>query len=154
MDKDKVISWDGEERVSYDKNAGWYVGLIGVGVALVLVSVLLQWWTFTAVVILSVVALMLYSIRPPRKVKYVLDQKGFMEGEKRYEFAEFKSFGISKTENNYSIVLTPKKRFSLQVRVFFAEKDGERIVDGFGMHLPMAEVKMDILDKIVDFLRI
>jgi hypothetical protein len=38
--------------------------------------------------------------------------------------------------------------------VYFPEAEGEQIVDFFGERLPMEEVKLDFLDKLVRWLRI
>ena len=38
--------------------------------------------------------------------------------------------------------------------VFFPETEGEQIVDFFGERLPMEEVKLDLIDKLVRWLRI
>lgn len=150
----KEVTWQAQEYVTQEKNGGWYVGLVVVGLGLVALSIWLQWWSFTALIVLSVVALMLYSVRPPRKLNYTITDKGLKEGDKLYKFSEYKSFGVLKDGNNYAIVLTPKKRFYPAVTVYFPETNGEAIVDGFGMRLPMAEVKLDVLDKLVRILRI
>ena len=48
----------------------------------------------------------------------------------------------------------PSCYVALCVKVYFPEGSGEAIVDHLGAHLPMEEVKLDLLDKIVNFLRI
>jgi len=149
-----IVSWEAEEYLQKDKNAGWYVGLVIVTVVLVAVSILLQWWTFTALIVLSAIALAIYSARPPRKLKYSLSNKGLTEGEKLYSYDDYKSFGILEDDGNYAIVLCPKKRFAARVTVYFPEQNGEAIVDAFGVRLPMEDVKMDFLDKMVKWLRI
>ena len=57
-------------------------------------------------------------------------------------------------DGHYAIVLTPRKRFSPRTWVYFPEAQGEQIVDAFGARLPMEEVKLDFIDKIVRALRI
>ena len=71
-----------------------------------------------------------------------------------YVFSDFRSFGVLNEDNHYSIVLIPKKRFAPRVTVYFPETEGEQIVDVFGARLPMEPVKLDLLDKLVRFLRI
>lgn len=154
MAKADVISWEAEEYIVRDKNAWWYVGLVAVGLILSGVAILFQAWTFLAVIILSVVALIVYAMRPPRMLHYTLTQKGLSEGERLYEYGEFKSFGILREGNHFAIVLIPRKRFSPRVTVYFPESEGEAIVDAFGARLPMEEVKLDMLDKLIKFLRI
>lgn len=153
--KDAVIEWDGQEYVAHDKKVGWYVGLIVVGLLLVALSIVLKSWTFTALVVVSVAALMVYSLRPPRKIHYVLSKNGLKEGSVReYKFEDYKSFGILQDNQKFAIVLRPKKRFAASVTVFFPEAQGEEIVDMFGLRLPMEEVHLDFIDKIIKFLRI
>ncbi len=149
-----IITWEAEEYIVRDKTAWWYVGLAIVGIVLAGISVLFQWWSFLVVVVLSIVALLIYTMRPPRVLRYSLNNKGISEGDHLYEYSEFKSFGILNENGHFAIVLTPRKRFSPQVTVYFPQAQGEEIVDAFGARLPMEEVRLDLLDKLIKFLRI
>lgn len=149
-----AINWEAEEYIVREKTSWWYVGLIVVGLVLSGVAILLQAWTFLAVIVLSVVALIVYAMRPPRMLRYSLTNKGLSEGDRLYSYDDFKAFGILREGNHFAIVLTPRKRFSPRVTVFFPEAQGEAIVDAFGARLPMEEVKLDMLDKLIKFLRI
>ena len=153
-DAETIVNWEAQEYVARDKNAGWYVGLAVVGLGFAALAVWLQQWTFLALVVVSIVAIVVYSARPPRMLHYSLSSKGLSEGNRLYDFGQFKSFGIFRDDKRFSIVLTPRKRFSPRVTVYFPESQGEQIVDMFGARLPMEEVKMDLLDKLVRFLRI
>ena len=150
----EIVNWEAEEYLQRDKKVGWYVGFFIVVLALVALSVVLKWWTFTALVALSAVALIIYSVRPPRKLHYSLTGKGLSEGNNLYSYDEFKSFGVLQDGEHFAILLTPRKRFSPRVTVYFPAESGEKIVDAFGMRLPMEEVKLDFLDRIVRMLRI
>ena len=154
MSGKEIVNWQAKEYIQREKNVGWYVGLVVVSLGLIALSVFLQWWTFTALVVLSAVCLVIYSVRPPRELHYSLSNKGLSEGNRLYDYAEYKSFGVLKEGANFAIVLTPRKRFSPRVTVYFPEERGEEIVDAFGARLPMEEVKRDFLDKLVNFLRI
>ncbi len=147
-------SWETEEYIVRDRNTWWYIGLFAVGIALSALAVVLKWWTFLVLVILSVVAILVSTFRPPRKIKYTLNKEGLVEGDKLHKYEEFRAFGILKEGPHFSAVLIPKKRFGLSVKVYFKEGNGEAIVDALGARLPMEEVKLDFLDKIVNFLRI
>ena len=149
-----VVAWDAQEYVVRSKNTGWYIGLIIIGALFVALSVWLQWWTFTALIVLSVIALIVYSTRPPRILHYELTKTGLTDGSRTYKYSDYKAFGILKENSHFSIIMIPRKRFSPRVTVYFPETHGEAIVDAFGAHLPMAEVRLDILDRIIKFLRI
>ena len=154
MTKTQPISWQAEEYVVREHNAGWYFGLIIITAGLIALSVWLKWWTFLILVVLSVVTILISNLRPPRKIQYSLDNDGLKEGERLHKFEDFKAFGILKEGNNFSAILIPKKRFGLSVKVYFPGDSGEAIVDALGARLPMEQVKLDFLDKIVNFLRI
>ena len=148
------ISWEAEEYIVRDRNFWWYIGLFLVSAALCVLSVFLSWWTFLVLVILSVITILISSFRPPRKIKYSLDKDGLTEGGTLHKFEEYRAFGILKEDSHFSAILIPKKRFSLSTKVYFPGGSGEAIVDALGARLPMEEVKLDFLDKIVNFLRI
>ncbi len=155
MAKEKLnISWQAEEYIVRDHNTWWYIGLFAVGGILCTFSVWQKWWTFLALVVLSIIAILTSNLRPPRKIHYSLDDKGLKEGDKFHPYEEFKAFGILKENSHFSAILIPKKRFALSVKVYFPEGSGEAIVDALGNRLSMQEVKLDFLDKIVNFLRI
>lgn len=151
---EEPISWEAEEYVVRDRNGWWYVGLVAVTLLLSGLAIWIQAWTFLAVVILSMVALLVYTMRPPRILRYSLSNKGLSEGEKLYTYDEFKAFGILHEGNHFAIVLTPRKRFSPRLTIYFPENKGEMIVDAFGERLPMEEVRLDFVDKLIKFLRI
>ena len=148
------VSWEAEEYITKDHNYIWYIGLTVITIALGALAVLFQGWTFLALVIVSTIAILIYSLRPPRKIHYKLDNSGLIEEKTPHPYSNFRAFGILKEGDHYSAVLIPKKRFGLSTKVYFPEGNGEAIVDQLGEHLPMEEVKLDFLDKIVNFLRI
>lgn len=148
------ISWEAEEYIVRDRNIWWYIGLFVVGGALGVVAVLFGTWTFLILIILSIISILISTFRPPRKIKYTLNKEGLSEAGRLHKYEDFKAFGILKEGSHFSAVLIPKKRFGLSVKVYFPEGSGEAIVDMLGSRLPMEEVKLDFLDKIVNFLRI
>lgn len=154
VEANQDISWQAEEYVVREHNTAWYVGLIFTGLTLSALSIWQGWWTFLALVILSIVAILTSNLRPPRTINYALTTDGLQEGNNLHKFENYKAFGISQENGHYFATLIPKKRFGLNVKVYFPGDSGEVIVDYLGNRLPMEEVKLDLLDRIVNFLRI
>ncbi len=148
------VSWDAEEYIVKNHNSWWYVGLAVITIGLSVLAVLFQGWTFLILVILSAITILVYIFRPPRQIHYTLDSKGLTEGDRFHPYSDYRAFGILKEGDNYSAILIPKKRFGIQTKVYFPTGSGEAIVDALGLRLPMEEIKLDVLDKIVNFLRI
>lgn len=154
VNKTPDVSWTATEYIAKSHNSWWYFGLVVVSAGFGTLAVFLKSWTFLILIILSAITLIVYTIRPPRKISYTLDSKGLTEGKNPHPYENFRAFGILNEGKNFSAVLIPKKRFSPSVKVYFPEGSGEAIVDALGARLPMEEVKLDFLDKIVNFLRI
>ena len=148
------VSWQAQEYLTMEHHAGWYVGLAVVGIGLSALAIWFRGWTFLALIIVSIIAILVFSLRPPRVISYHIDNKGIKEGATFHPYSNFRAFGITKDGEHYSAVLIPKKRLGLQVKIYFPEGSGEGIVDHLGNHLPMEEVRPDLLDKLVKFLRI
>ena len=148
------ISWQAEEYIVHDRNTGWYIGLFVVGIALCGLSVWQRWWTFLALVIISIITILTSNLRPPRKINYTLDNQGLHEEKILHKYEDYRAFGILKEGSHFSAILIPRKRLGLSTKIYFPESSGEEIVDILGNRLPMEEVKLDFLDKIVNFLRI
>ena len=148
------VSWDAEEYIVKNHNSWWYVGLAVITIGLSALAILFQGWTFLILVILSAITILVYIFRPPRQIHYTLNDKGLTEGDRFHPYSDYRAFGILKEGDNYSAILIPKKRFGIQTKVYFPTGSGEAIVDALGLRLPMEEIKLDVLDKIVNFLRI
>ena len=148
------VSWEAAEYIQYKHNIGWYIALFVIGIGLCILSVFLKWWSFLVLIIVCIIAILVSSSRPPRKIHYTLNRDGLTEGNKLHKYEDFRAFGILKEDSHFSAILIPKKRFGLQVKVYFPSGSGEAIVDALGARLPMEDVKPDFLDKIVNFLRI
>ena len=154
VNKIQDVSWNATEYIARNHNGWWYFGLILITAGFGVLAVFLKSWTFLILIILSAITLIIYTVRPPRKISYTLNNKGLTEGKNEHPYEKFRAFGILNEGNHFSAILIPKKRFGLSVKVYFPEGSGEAIVDALGARLPMEEVKLDFLDKIVNFLRI
>jgi hypothetical protein len=150
------VSWTAQEYIHVDKNGLWYVIFALAVIALIALDIfVLRSYTFSALVVVMAVALVIYSRRPPRTIQYTLSAKqGLYVGEKLYAFGDFKAFGLIKDGEHHSIMLLPTKRFAPGVSVYFPEEAGEQIVDILGTRLPMQTFKLDLVDTIVRTLRL
>jgi len=150
------ITWSAQEYVHLDKGIGWYVLFAIVVLALVAIDIFfLKSWTFSVLVVVMAIAIVIYIRRPPRTLTYALSPaQGLYVGERLYHYDEFRAFGLIKDGENHSIMLIPRKRFAPGVSVFFPEEAGERIVDILGQRLPMDELKLDVVDVLIRKLRL
>ena len=150
------VTWTAQEYVHLDKSPIWFVLFVIIVLGLISIDIfLLKSYTFSVLVIVMAIAVIIYTRRPPRILTYALSaQQGLYVGERLYHFDEFKAFGLIKDGEHNSIMLIPTKRFSPGVSVYFPEDAGEQIVDILGQRLPMEDLKLDVIDIVVRKLRL
>ncbi len=152
---EETVSWEASEYIYHEKDFLWFlaVGVITLGFLAFSILILAS-WTFAILITVMATALVVYSRRPPRTLSYTLSAEGLHTGQQFHTFKEFKAFGVVQDGPLYSIMLVPTKRFAPMTAVYFAEQDGEKIVDIFGHHLPMEQLKLDFVDTLMRKLRL
>ena len=150
-----ALNWKAKEYIAPEKNTTWYIllGLVLVGV-IALDVLFLKAYTVSALFVAIAVAIVVMSVRPPRDIDYTLSEKGIYVGGQLYDFADYRAFGVLHDGKENSIMLIPVKRFRPGLSVYFPVQQGEQIVDILGQKLPMEELHLDFVDKIVRWLRL
>ena len=153
---DDNIHWAATEYIYQEKNGLWFAIFAIVAIGFVAADVLfLKSYTFSVLVFVMAIAIVVYSKRPPQQINYTLSPRhGLYIGENLHAFSEFKSFGVVNDGGYNFIKLIPVKRFGLGVSVYFPTEQGEKIVDLFGSVLPMDQIKLDTIDIITRKLRL
>jgi hypothetical protein len=149
-----ILEWEGQEFVAHNRGKGWVAVFVAMVLVLTALSVFLAAWTFTALIVVSAAAVVVYIKRPPRVIHYVLTNDGIAASEDFHDFAEFKHFGVIKDGEHYFLMLVPIKRFKPAVTLYFPETVGEKLVDELGARLPMEDLKLDAIDRLLRKLRI
>lgn len=150
-----TIHWRAKEYIAPEKNTTWYVMLGLVLVAVFILDVLfLKAYTVSALFVAIAIAIVVMSVRPPREIEYTLSEKGIYVGGQLYSLSEYRAFGVLYDGKENSIMLIPVKRFRPGLSVYFPYEQGEQIVDMLGQKLPMEELDLDFVDKIVRWLRL
>ncbi len=153
-DLDQPVSWTAHEFIHQEKGAGWFMLFIVVCLAFAGFSVWMQAWSFTALIAVIAFIVIVYLRRPPRELTYSLSNDGLTIDGKIYKYDSFKSFGVVEDGDQFSIMLIPTQRFQQALTVYFPEEVGEDIVDILGERMPMKDLKLDAVDRLVRMLRL
>jgi len=152
---DEPVTWVAHEYIHQEKGALWFVIFAVVIVVLIAISLfLMNSWSFAILLAVIAVVVVVYSRRPPRELTYSLTGEGLVVDEKLHKFVSFKSFGVIRDGENFSVMLIPTQRFQPGITVYFPEESGEAIVDMLGSRLPMRDLKLDAVDRLVRLLRL
>lgn len=151
-----TVHWTASEYISQEKDGIWYLIFSAVVIILIAVDILIfKEYSFSILIVVMAISLIVFAKRPPRTLNYTLSgNQGLYIDDNLHHFSEFKAFGLLKEHGVHTIVLIPTKRFSPSVSVYFGEEDGEKIVDILGNRLPMEQLKLDIIDTIVQKIRL
>lgn len=149
------VNWEAKEYIHQEKNGLWFVifGVVIVGLMAAAV-LLMKSWSFAILLVVIAAVIVVFAKRPPRVMSYSISEKGLHIGDTLHAFSDFKSFGVIRDGEEYSVMLIPTKRFLPGVTVYFPEESGEEIVDMLGSRLPMQELHLDWLDRFVRKLRL
>lgn len=148
------LSWEASEYVHHRKSPLWILGYAAVMLSLLAAAFFLtKSLTFTAVVIVMAIAIGVFALRPPRVLHYKLTDQGLQIENSYFRYDAFRAFGIVDDGALFSVMLIPTKRFMPAVTMYFAEEDGEKIVDILGSRLPMQEIHVDVVDRLIRRLR-
>ena len=149
------VRWQAQEYIQHDKGMLWFVAFAAAFIALLAIAIfLIKSITFIILVPVMAISLFVYVNRPPRVLDYTLSRKGLHINDILYPFSDFKGFGVVHDGKEFSVLLLPVKRFKPGVSVYFPEESGVAIVDMLGVRLPMQELHLDIVDRIIRKLRI
>lgn len=152
---EEPVTWVAHEYIHQEKGALWFVIFAVVIVVLITISLLLMnSWSFAVLLAVIAVVVVVYSRRPPRELTYSITGEGLIVDEKLHKFENFKSFGVIRDGENFSVMLIPTQRFQPGITVYFPEESGEAIVDMLGSRLPMRDLKLDAVDRLVRLLRL
>ena len=149
------VAWQAPEGVQIQHGVLWYTAFAVATIILMALSIfLLESWTFAVLIPVMAAALILQLSRPPRIINYAISPKGVYVADKLYDFSEFRAFGLLEDQGQHSAILLPVKRFSPGLTIYFSETEGEVVVDMLGARLPMQEVRIDTLEKLIRLIKL
>ena len=151
---DQSVTWVAHEYIHQEKGTLWFIIFAVIIAALLGISIWTQAWSFTVLIAVIAFVVVVYSRRPPRELSYALNDDGLTIDQTLHEFGKFKSFGIIRDGEEFSVMLIPTQRFQPGVTVYFPEEAGEDIVDLLGSRLPMRDLHLDAVDRVVRLLRL
>jgi hypothetical protein len=148
------VSWTASEFIAHNKSTGWYLLLVLAAIVLVAGVWLLTKDVISAILIaLAIAAFGFYAARPPRALRYELDEQGLTIGQKHYSYDEVRSFAVMPEGAFSSIAFMPLKRFAPLTTIYYDPADEEKIVTLLADCLPMEEHQHDAIDRFMRRIR-
>ena len=154
-DLTQPINWQAVETIPVQRDFNWYICFVTVTIILMALAIFVfKSWSFAILIPVMAMTLVVMSKREPSLINYSITPQGVSVGQRDYAFGEFRSFGLMQHQGQHYAVLLPVKRFAPELTIYFAEEDGERIVDMLGARLPLQEMKPDIIEKFIRIIKL
>jgi hypothetical protein len=155
IDLSEPVNWQAKEYIHQEKDMKWFVvfALI-IAIFMAIAVLLMKSVSFAILLVVIAVVVVVLAKRPPRVMEYSLSNEGLHIGETLHRFTDFKSFGVIRDGEEFSVMLIPRRRLQPGITVYFPEESGEDIVDALGSRLPMRDLHLDIVDRLVRKLRL
>jgi hypothetical protein len=155
VDLTEPVNWNSKEYIHQEKDTKWFIVFAIVLIAFIAVAIfLMKSITFAVLLVVIAAAVIVLAKRPPRELEYSLSNEGLHIGDTLHKYSDFKSFGVIRDGEEFSVMLMPRRRLQPGITVYFPEEAGEDIVDALGSRLPMRELHLDIVDHLVRKLRL
>lgn len=155
IDLSEPVTWQAKEYIHQEKGATWFVVFAIILVVFMAISIfLMKSWSFSILLVVIAIVIVVLAKRPPRVMEYALTEEGLQIDETLHKYSDFKSFGVIRDGEEFSIMLIPRSRFMPGITVYFPEEAGEDIVDVLGSRMPMRDLHLDVIDRIVRKLRL
>ncbi|NVN97142.1 hypothetical protein HXX01_02835 [Candidatus Nomurabacteria bacterium] len=99
------IEWQAPEYKHKDKSIDfiWAIGLVAIvmcGFAIWQAN-----YVFAIFILVSAATLILFSIRQPQDIVFIIETNGFSMGKDKYEWKKIKGFNIKKQDNEASLLI-------------------------------------------------
>ena len=147
------IVWQDLEFPIREKTSFWYLKLISL--ALIITGLL---YLFTkdivtvVVIILCLIVLLLFGLKKPKSVNFLVSNRSFKIGNHEYQLNLFRSYTIRVINANHNAIsFLPIKRFSPEVTLYVKHEKTPEILQMLSNILPMEESKLSIIDYIMEW---
>lgn len=145
------LSWVTHEYVHRPKSSEWYwtVGIITA--ALVVTCIIFSNFLFALVLVISVFALTLFSVRRPNNVQVDLGDKGVRIDKTLYPYSTLDSFGIDDEHRDGAILfLKSKKTIIPLVSVHIQDHSPSEIREFMKTHLKEEHFEQSIFHSLLE----
>ena len=112
------IEWVAPEFIKYKRGKTWFVLPALIALILAIIALLLKNFLFLILIALAALAVYIYALKEPKKIKFSISKKGIKIEKKIYKFEDLKSFWIFyEPPEIKELSLRSKKVFTLYIKI-------------------------------------
>lgn len=149
-----MIEWKAPEFIQHQRNTNWYSLLLIIAGVLSILAIIFKHWTSLILVLLALVVIWMKSLKEPRQIHFVLDEKGLTMDNKLHPFNDFQSFWILENDEGRQIFFRSKKNLSPLLEIPLVGLDKNLVRNFLLKHLPEKEEEESLMAILARILKI
>ena len=147
------IEWQAPEYFHTEKGADWYWALSIIGLALIIVSVIMENYLFSVLLLISFLAIVLHAQKTPANIDYEINKNGIIIGENFYSYANLESFKVNvENSNPPRLLLKSRKTFQTLLTINLLDVDPDEISNYLAYFLPEDELSEPLSHRVMEYL--
>lgn len=123
----EVLEWEALESFLAPRSGDWFWAVGIIGLALAVAAMIFNNFLFGVFILLAAVAIMLRSVRPPRKIHVRITSQGVRINSELFPFSQLTSFWVEDEAEEDWLVLHTKKTVVSYVKVPIFDVDPEYV---------------------------
>jgi hypothetical protein len=105
------IEWVAPEYIHKERTPDWFWTIGIVALISCIIAIFMHNYLFAVFILISGACLILFTLRPPREVRFIIEQKGFMIGREKHEWRSIKGFTIKEGEPYSKLLIMTARKF-------------------------------------------
>lgn len=149
------MEWDTPEYEHFDKDVGWFKGVIIITIIVVVLALLLKNILLALIALIGGFTVMLYGARLPRLVKIKLTPKGILINKDLYLYRKLKSFCVSDEHGegrSHKLIVEADRTFIPHLVILLNDVDESAVRRYLLQYLPEEHHEESFADVIFDLL--
>lgn len=153
MAEEYRIKWQAPEYIYTEKGRDWYWVLGIIGLALIVVSVIMENYLFSVLLLISFLAIILHSHKLPLDLEYEINKNGIAVNGELESFTSFESYRVE-TEHVDSpkLLLKSHKLFQPLIAIHLDGADPDEISNYLAYFLPEEDLHEPVSHKLMEYL--
>lgn len=152
MAEEYRIKWQSPEYLYTEKGKDWYWVLAIIGLALIIVSVIMENYLFSILLLVSFLAIILHSHKLPALVEYEINKNGLITNGELQSFASLESYKVETEFDPPKLILKSHKLLQPLIAIYIDGADPDEISNYLAYFLPEEDLHEPVSHKIMEYL--
>ena len=153
MEEEYKLRWQSPEYLHSEKSTDWYWVFGILGLALIVISVIMENYLFSVLLLISILAIALHSKKTPDVIDYEINKSGIIIGNTMHPYSSLKSFWVDmENANPPKLLLKTDKFFQPLTTINLFDVEPDEVSNYLAHFLPEEELHEPLSNHIMEYL--